>query len=706
MSTQYKICNCNHTMPLDAAAGARLGAALGTDPLPVASGLCRHAAEAGQQHAVPMQAGERVVVGCTQEQARLGVLVQQQNNGMPVQFVNIRETGNWGSEARESLAKTAALLAAAALPAAEPVPSVRYASSGSTLIIGRAEQALPWAERLRNQLPVQVLLTGGSASEAMLHEPGFQLFSGDRVTLSGWLGAFTVSWQQTNPIDLALCIGCHACVEACPEQAISVPYQINTDLCQQHGDCTVACGSIGAIDFSRSTQQRQGHFDLILDLSETPLIQLHQPPQGYFAPGSDPIAQFTAVLQLSQMIGEFEKPKYFNYKERLCAHSRNRKVGCHACIDVCSAQAIASSGDRIQVNPHLCVGCGACTTVCPSGALGYAYPAASHTGKRLKAALAAYASAGGQQAVILLHSEKQGRVLVQTLGRLARTSNAYQGMPARLIPLEVQHTASVGIDLWLAAVAYGASGIAVLVTDEEAPQYVAALAGQMRIAQTVVTGLGYEGVHFQLIEASTPAQLDASLRVAPAGAAPVEPATFHVASDKRNTLDFVLDHLYRHAPVKPDAIALPAGAPFGAIEINTAACTLCMACIGACPESALMNNSDKPQLRFAEKNCVQCGLCVQTCPEAAISLVPRLAFTEASKKAVMLNEGEPFCCIRCNKPIGTLQMIEAMLGKLSQHSAFSGNLDLLKMCGDCRVIDMLSARRGAKIVELVPPSGH
>jgi Fe-S-cluster-containing hydrogenase component 2 len=128
-----------------------------------------------------------------------------------------------------------------------------------------------------------------------------------------------------------------------------------------------------------------------------------------------------------------------------------------------------------------------------------------------------------------------------------------------------------------------------------------------------------------------------------------------------------------------------------------------MACIGACPESALMDGQNAPQLRFVEKNCVQCGLCEKTCPEHAISLVPRVAFTEESKKAVVLNESQPFNCIRCGKPFGTLHMIENMLDRLSQHGAFAANLDRLKMCGDCRVVDMMTSRREAKIVELQPP---
>ena len=123
---------------------------------------------------------------------------------------------------------------------------------------------------------------------------------------------------------------------------------------------------------------------------------MHQPPQGYFAPQGDPVAQAKAAAELAAMIGEFEKPKYFAYKASICAHSRSQKVGCTRCIDVCSTEAIRADGDGVLVEPQLCMGCGACATVCPSGAMTYAYPSVSDLGRRLRTLLATYAKAGGR----------------------------------------------------------------------------------------------------------------------------------------------------------------------------------------------------------------------------------------------------------------------------------------------------------------------
>jgi ferredoxin len=281
-------------------------------------------------------------------------------------------------------------------------------------------------------------------------------------------------------------------------------------------------------------------------------------------------------------------------------------------------------------------------------------------------------------------------------------------VPARVIPLPLWHTASVGLDLWLMAIAHGASQVWLLLTDEEAPEYRQALAEQAAVAEALLQGLGYAGEHIRLLEARDArdlAALDQALR-APAAATVGQRAGFAAQADKRSTLELVIDHLRVQAPAAvPDEISLPkAGAPYGSLQVDAERCTLCLACVGACPEAALADNPERPQLKFIEKNCVQCGLCAGTCPEDAITLQPRLWLADegrARKAPRVLNEAQPYACVRCGKPFGTLKAVENMLAKLAGHSAFQGAAaERLKMCSDCRVVDIFSNPNEVRINDL------
>ncbi len=154
------------------------------------------------------------------------------------------------------------------------------------------------------------------------------------------------------------------------------------------------------------------------------------------------------------------------------------------------------------------------------------------------------------------------------------------GLPARVIPFEIHHIASTGIDVWLAALAWGASQVAVLVTGDEAPQYVEALAFQMRVADTIANALGYQGEHFRLVprrRARRAVDVAPALGVAHAG---------HVRCHAREAHDRGACHRApRHARARAAGgrSRCPRARRTARSRSTRHACTMCLACVGLVP---------------------------------------------------------------------------------------------------------------------------
>ena len=622
-------------MPLDAAAVTRgcRGAKVTT-----ARQLCRAELDKFRTAAA---AGAPLLVGCTQEAPLFAEVAE---SGSDITYANIRETAGWSKDAGAAGPKMAALLAAAAEPVPE-IPFVSFTSEGVVLIYGRDEQAIEAANLLKNHLDVTVLI----APPAAVTPPrvtDFPVVQGTIRSAKGHLGAFELT------------------VDRYAQPAPS---------------------SRGTLSFAAPRDGAVSHCDLLLDLSGgAPLFTAADLRDGYLrADPGDGAAVLKAVLAARDLVGTFDKPRYVAFTADLCAHSRSSIVGCTRCLDLCPTGAIAPAGDHVAIDEHICAGCGQCAAVCPTGAAAYALPPADTLLSKLRALLTTYREAGGTQPIVLLHDDAHGTPLIDALARFG------DGLPANVLPLAVNEVTQVGLEAIAAAFAYGACEVRLLLRGK--PRHdTAGLTGTLALAEPILAGLGFGPKRVATIETDDPDALGDALRAIASRDGAPRPASFLAVGGKRDVMRLALRELHRAAPVPVDVVALPAGAPFGAVEINVEGCTLCLACVGACPTGALVDNPERPMLRFAEDACVQCGLCKATCPEKVITLTPQLDFRAATASARVLKEEEPFHCVRCGKPFGVRSTIERVTAKLEgKHWMFQNSaqrLEVLKMCEDCRVV--------------------
>ena len=647
---------------------------------------------------------ERCFVGCTQEKS-VFESVADSASVQNIEFINLRGLlrGQSSQQAAGQIAATAAALAAYETAfQVEPVPAVVFKSEGRLAMVCENDSQLHHAQTLAKSLGVD-LLVKDIAGLSLPSSRNVNVLALQVHSIDGYLGAFKLKTKKSNPVDLELCTRCGACESACPTQSISgASFTINLDSCDRTGACIKACGDFKAISFSNMDEVTERHYDMVIDCTAAGLFADRQAPLGYWHVGASEQLLLEAMLDAVQTVGEFEKPKFFEYKSSLCAHSRSNKEGCTACIDSCSTKAISSAGEKIEVNPNLCLGCGACTSVCPSGAIQFALSPAAIQGRSLKAAAKAFRASGGKKLEVVFHGSELEHDWLESAKRAAKVALGNSPMSGfSLLPIELNHSASVGPDLWLSALAFGADRITIYQDPKESTYYQQALAAQVGWVNSLLQGMNF-GARIRLLNASQQQELFAQSDLPAMG---IEAASFEMSANKRTRMEFAVDHLAEQAEVisgfKADSIlALPKPAPFGAVLVNKDKCTLCMSCTSACPASALIDNPELPQLRFIERNCLQCGLCVETCPEGAMELKPQLTLGAAAREKKVLNESQPFHCISCGKAFGTKHMIDNMFAKLSEHSMFARNANRLKMCADCRVTDMYSAKDEMTIFEV------
>ncbi len=631
------VCDCEKSMALD---GEVLKRCIGGEgELQVYSNLCRTQLES---FAGALDSGEPMMVACTQEAPLFGELAEEKGD-QDIVFTNIRERAGWSDAKKKALPKIAALLAEAT-HSSKSTGTTPIVSQGVCLVYGAGQAAMDVAEQLAGRLNVSLMLTDASdlIPPSTVNVP---IYKGRITAAKGSLGSFEITVDGYAP---------------------------------------VSPSSKDQLNFLMERDEASSTCDLIFDMSGgTPLFPAAARRDGYLHVDPDhPAGVARAMFEISDLVGEFEKPLYVSYNADICAHSRSGKVGCSNCLDNCPMSAIAPNGDGVLIDHLVCGGCGSCSATCPTGAVSYSFPQRADLIARMQILGEAFAQAGGKDPILLLHDESHGAALISAMSRFGK------GLPASVLPLSLYSVTQLGHGSLLGAITSGFSQVVVLGPPERQDE-LPALEGQIALADAFLQGLGYgEDDRLTLLVEQDPDSVEAALHGLPT-VSEVTPAAFAPLGGKREVARTILGKLNENAPAPAEILELPDNAPYGRLQIDTKGCTLCLACVGACPADALADNPDHPQLRFTEAACVQCGLCVSTCPESVIRLQPQYNFSGDALSAEILNEDQPFECISCGKPFGTKAAIERVTASLEgKHWMFKDaeQAKLIKMCDNCRVL--------------------
>ena len=589
-----------------------------------------------------LEGGDPLLVACTQEAPLFGEIGAEAD----LRFVNIRERAGWTEWPGDPGPKIAALLAEAALESRPPrLRSV--ASEGHVLVIGPGQVALDTAIALSARMPATTLLLTGADDLLLPPVMDTPVLAGTPSRLVGSLGRFTASVPGARRFDPT----------SRAEARFGPP-----------ADRTFVLDA-----------------DCVLDLTGgTPLVTGPHKRDGYErADPSDAAGVARAMLAVTDFVGDFEKPIYVEYDPGICAHSRNRITGCTNCLDACPAGAIEPAGDGVAIDALVCAGCGSCAAHCPTGAVAYAAPRRDDLIARIHALLTTYGEHGGERPVLLLHDDAHGGALINASARLGR------GLPVEVLPVALHAGTIAGHDHMLAAAASGAGAVLVLCNPQRSDE-LATLKAEIAIANAIGEGLGGSCRASMLIEAD-PESLEIALGEAVADAKAASVRHYALSPDKREMARNLIVAL---ASEGAEPFALPQGAPYGRIAVDAGACTLCMACVSACPAGAIRDNEERPELRFVEASCVQCGICARTCPEDAITLETRLDPTPAAQAPVTLNEEPAAECTRCGTGFAARSTVERMVEKLSGHWMYRGErAALLRMCDTCRLEEQAAGGR-------------
>lgn len=364
---------------------------------------------------------------------------------------------------------------------------------------------------------------------------------------------------------------------------------------------------------------------------------------------------------------------YVHYDQSICQYHERRQEICGRCADICPTVAILKEDEKKHlVFSHIdCTNCGECVAVCPSGALDYS---------------------------------------LITRTAFAQIARMYKGKTPLILPNEML---DFDINLPQNVLPFGGwsdkflsethlltllqeSGSSVVIYSKSRPK---AMISAIEIVNQI-----YE-LKFKK-QAVYLAKDKKELEIALSKAGLIENSHHQMseyAMSKREIFAKRLEYFVGESDL--GIVYTDEQIRYAKVEINTATCTLCLSCVGACNVSALIADKKDNSIKFNPSICTACGYCELSCAEKDTIFVKRgkIELKPQTFTYYTLAQDELFKCVECGKEFATKKAVEKIAALMTPKFAdFPEKIRTLYCCSDCKAKVMIKAQleasKGEKIL--------
>jgi len=381
---------------------------------------------------------------------------------------------------------------------------------------------------------------------------------------------------------------------------------------------------------------------------------------GVYDPAA--LGEATALETVRANRGQYHYKNFLAYDDAICQYHERLTDVCGKCEEVCPTTAILKIDDErhLQFDPINCHGCGGCVSVCPSGALEYTQ---------------------------------------MPMDTFEEVSDFFDDTVALIVPEQLD-LERLDIPLAPGVLPLAIPGqkflneVHLLTLLQKSGQpvifYSDVLSKGTGDAITILNEIFARKYHKKAIHyCQTPEELLLAMEQIE----PIPECRFGMETYGMKKRE-VFTHRLAHLVGTEDLGIVTTGEHihYGTVTVNEAACTLCLACVGACNAGALTAHPEDNTLRLNASMCTDCGYCEYICPEANCLTVhhDELHLQPDYFRQVVLAQDELFACVECGKEFATVKAVEKIAAMMApRFGNDEARIRSLYCCPECKPKVML-----------------